>query len=123
LAATSLALAIVLVTRPTPDARFVYRDREVPVAGTPQSVAAPPSTLAGTPQRALGTAPAATIPADNYVRSREVALRLGLDALGNWSSSGGNGGDAPSPTYGSLLESFLPAGQGRSEPRTESSQM
>jgi hypothetical protein len=47
---------------------------------------------------------------------------LGLDALGNWSGGGGPN-DSPSPTYGSLLESFLPAAQDRSAPRTESSQM
>jgi hypothetical protein len=32
------------------------------------------------------------VPADNYVRSREVALRMGLDALGAPRVSGGGSG-------------------------------
>jgi hypothetical protein len=127
LAATSLALAVVLVTRPTPPSQVVYL--------------APPA--AEVPHRAIPTAPtvarhqpqidpaspilasrqsASSVPAENYVRTREVALRLGLDALGDL-SGGGSGSGSPTPTYRSLLESLTPAVQGRTDAASESSQM
>jgi hypothetical protein len=119
LAATSLALAVVLLTRPSPPERIVYRDREVTVA---RAAAQAPSTVAA-PPRAFATAPAAAaIPADNYVRSRDVALRLGLDALGNWPSEGSQA-ESPPPTYRSLLEALSPADSRPSASNHESSQM
>jgi hypothetical protein len=120
LAATSLALAIMLVSRPAPPERIVYRDREVPVAGPQEARLTEPHVAL--PPQALASRPTARIPADNYLRSREVALRLGLDALGS-SPGGSTGGDSPAPTYRSFLDSFLPARQDVSSPPTESSQM
>jgi hypothetical protein len=87
-----------------------------------RAAAQAPATVA-IPQRAFATAPAAAaIPADNYVRSREVALRLGLDALGNWPSAGSQA-ESPPPTYRSLLEALSPADSRPSAANHESSQM
>jgi len=122
LAATSLALAIALLARPTPTERIVYRDQPIVIAAETQSPAGHP--LQPTPPL-LETAANRTItpgvPAHNYLRTRDVALRYGLDALGTFRSAGGD--DSPVPTYRTMLESLSP-----SRPRTagdtpESSQM
>jgi hypothetical protein len=42
---------------------------------------------------------ASRIPAENYLRTREVALRMGLDAIGRQPSGSGQ----PAPTYGDML--------------------
>jgi len=125
LGSTSLALAIALLNRPTPVERIVYRDHEVLGTETqPRAFSGTqPQAIAGTPQRAPATASGtAAIPADNYVRTREVALRLGLDALGNW-PSGGSEIESPAPTVRSLLESLSPAAPRRPGPTNETSQM
>jgi len=106
LGATSLALAIALAVRPAPAERIVVVERPVNVAQdalpAPQLVAPPNHPIRFDADRgALATAATA----HNYVRTRDVALRLGLDALGT-TPSGGNA-DRPTPTYGSLLESLV----------------
>lgn len=121
LAATSLALAIALVNRPAPAERIVYRDREVIVADAAPSLPVTTPPLTKGPPKALSTA-SATLPADNYVRTRDLALRLGLDALGN-APRGGGDRETPTPTARSLLESLLPAEPGRSAPSPESTHM
>ena len=125
LAATSLALAIALLNRPAPAEKIVYRDREVLVAA-----AAPNAPSSVTPQTAVPkahggpflAAPAAVIPADNYVRTRDVALRLGLDALGTRPAVGGSA-ESPAPTYRSLMEALSPESLRPSAPTNETSQM
>ena len=61
------------------------------------------------------------IPADNYLRSRDVALRLGLDALG--SGPGAEGDSSPMLTYRELLEtlsaSSSPANDEQPQPRVQ----
>ena len=119
LAATSLALALALVARPVSPVQIVYRDR-------PASTVAPVTATPTQPQQPLVAAlpvdqsPIA-IPAENYVRTRDVALRLGLDALGGGPGSGGQ--FTPAPTYRSLLESFLPPREAPASPSSQSTQM
>jgi len=98
-AATSLALAIVLVARPEPPAQVVYVNRP---SATPAPAASPRSVTIQTDQRQLPDVPRASpravvapkVPADNYLRSREVALRMGLDALGSPRSAGNESASA-----------------------------
>jgi hypothetical protein len=122
LAATSLALAIALLARPTPAEKIVYRDRPIHVAvdaPPPASHPAPPT------EPLLATAASHTVlpsvPAHNYLRTRDVALRHGLDALGTFPSAGGD--DAPVPTYRSLLESLSPSRPRAPSEPPESTQM
>jgi len=106
-AATSLALLVALVMRPAIQPQIVYRDgtEAVPVGGNaaqPRAGAAREELLAVRP--AVWQPPA--IPPDNYVHTRDVALRLGLDALGTTPISAA----APAPTlnYLQLLDSLVP---------------
>jgi hypothetical protein len=118
LAATSLALLMALVTRPAQQPRIVYRDRVIRAAAQPQeqSVLMPrpaqanavPITLAVHQRQAI-----AVVPVDNYVRTREVALRMGLDAIGSPRSLGGDG--LPATSYGDWLQSL--AGESRDKQR------
>ena len=119
LAATSLALALALLVRPDPPQRIVYLDRPATNPAAPPAPRTPEPPLVA---RAIvgRSAPSSELPANNYVRSRDVALRLGLDALG--SPAIGGGGNLPAPTYRSWLESFV-APTPRTSPATESSQM
>jgi hypothetical protein len=99
LGATSLALTIALVVRANPPPQVVYVERPAPAvpAASPriavQSVQPSPSQpaaeIAVAPRPAPRPATIVQVPADNYVRSREVALRMGLDALGAQRASGG----------------------------------
>ena len=130
LAATSLALAIALVVRTNAPPQVVYVVRPVAAPSmSPQVAIQPerspnfPATTTDTvvaPRPATRSASTPQIPADNYVRSREVALRMGLDALGTPRSSGGgeaspmtyfdwlSGVDRGSPSPGASLDSELP---------------
>jgi len=122
LAATSLALAIALLARPTPAERIVYRDRPIHVAvDTPPPVSHP----APLTEPLLATAASHTVlpsvPAHNYLRTRDVALRHGLDALGTFPSAGGD--DSPVPTYRSMLESLSPSRPRAPSEPPESTQM
>ena len=125
LAATSLALAIALLIRPTPAERIVYVAQPVRAAdqAIPEDKTVRPSSEV--PQIAQATtgklALAASVPQHNYLRSRDVALRLGLDALGTLPSGGDS--DEPSPTYRSLLESLSPSSPPVSGATSESPQM
>ena len=115
LAATSLALAIALVVRTNAPPQVVYVDRPAPAAPSmrPQVAIQPerspnlPATVTDAvvaPRPAARSAQAPAVPADNYLRSREVALRMGLDALG---SPRGAGGNSASPmTYFDWLASL-----------------
>lgn len=109
LGATSLALLMALFVRP--ETQIVYRDREVLVE-QPQV----PMQSQTTPVAETGTIPItlavaqrspASIPTNNYVRTREVALRMGLDALGGPSREGAADVDDAMPeTYGDWLQSL-----------------
>jgi hypothetical protein len=118
LAATSLILAMALLVRPAPPERIVYLDRP---ATNPISPPAPRTPEQPSISVAVARRPEPSdLPANNYVRSRDVALRLGLDALGSHSTSGG---DSPAPTYRTWLESFVPPQPNSPGPTPESSQM
>ena len=107
LAATSLALAVALVVRTNAPPQIVYVDRPAPAAPAmrPQVAVQPePSpnlqataTDSALPRPAPRSARAPQVPADNYLRSREVALRMGVDALGTPRATGG--GAASPLTY------------------------
>ena len=113
LAATSLALAIALVVRTNAPAQIVYVDRPAPAAPalSPQ-VAIQPKPSPNLPATATDSAVARSVPrtasrrvpADNYLRSREVALRMGVDALGTPRAAGG--GAASPLTYLDWLAEF-----------------
>jgi len=101
LAATSLALALALFVRPIPGPQIVYVPRQA-AAEAPQRMSEKAIDQGGVPVPA-GTARAdSLLPPDNYLRTREVALRMGLDAIGAPRA----GGDAATiaPTYGSWLQ-------------------
>lgn len=122
LAATSLSLAIALLMRPAPQIQVVYRDQPVAVPGaavqSPLPVQPPaPSLVAAAASRT----PPSDLSSHNYLRTRDVALRLGLDALGTFKSAGGD--DSPVPTYRSLLESLSPARPRAANSLPASSQM
>ena len=109
LAATSLALATALFLRPAPPERIVYLPQPVE-SGNGASASGgrqPPEAILvasqNTPAQVRVVAPA-TAHQHNYLRSRDVALRFGLDALGTLNSASGEG--APAPTYRTLLESL-----------------
>lgn len=119
LAATSLALAIALVTRPAPQPLIVQVPAPAPVQPS-EAVPAPvtPREPAPAPRQWALTAaqPAA---GESYVKSRELALRMGLDALGAPRSSGSS--SATSGTYRSLLEGLAGgAPAAASSPKSES---
>jgi hypothetical protein len=101
LAATSLALAIALFARPAPQPQVVIRHVPTESMG-----------LAPQPKRAEhdSTSPPriASVPSmpssprsDSYLKNRDLALRMGLDALGA-PRPGGSG--LPAATYLELLE-------------------
>jgi len=113
LAATSLGLAIAMFTRPAPQTQYIVRDQPVsnPMEKSPADLVAvqpqspQPSRLVAAPIRP----PQET--GDSYLKTRDVALRMGLDALG--SPSPGRSGFSRSTTYLDLLEGLAggsPAG-------------
>jgi hypothetical protein len=103
LAATSLALAIALFARPAPQPLLVVREATPPTVQPPQVAAErdvpPPRFAAVVPPRQAATT-------DSYLKTREVALRMGLDAIG---SPGSGGGQATGATYLELLEGLTQA--------------
>jgi hypothetical protein len=108
LAATSLALAVALLVRPTPQPQIVYRDR--PVLAEPASDDSPPAAVDHRiAQQTI--APASRIVESppiqsGYLKTRRVALRLGIDGLGTPAS----GVEAASPaTYLDLLTALAGA--------------
>ena len=122
LAATLLALAVALLVRTAPTETIVYRDRLVTApAAAPQS----PLSVQPPAPPLLAAAASRTTPSNlsshNYLRTRDVALRHGLDALGTFPSAGGD--DSPVPTYRSLLDSFSPARPRAPREPPESTQM
>jgi hypothetical protein len=97
-ATSSLILAATLFLRPEPAARIVYRDR--PVAAPARPVSARSEPLIASVPAPSREAPAPRVPDNHYLQTREVALRMGLDALGSPSRAS----DLPSPiSYGDLL--------------------
>ena len=112
LAATSLVLLLALVDRPSAPPQIVYRDRPVPTTAEERldrpAVAPPDEGFIVRP--ALWQPPA--IPQDNYVHTREVALRLGLDALGTVPISAA--APAPALSYLQLLDSLVPTDERQS---------
>jgi len=104
LAATSLALAIALFLRPALPTQYIVRDVPGP---SPPAASVPELAATRTPQEdppQYAAAPARPQPAtgDSYLKTREVAFRMGLDALG--SPSSGGSGLASATTYLDLLE-------------------
>lgn len=106
LAATSLALGIALFVRPQPQVRVVYVHPPAapsPVSDRVATAAVEPATkpvassIRDQPHLPRAAIASPDIPANNYLRSREVALRMGLDALGSPRSSGD--GQASASTY------------------------
>jgi hypothetical protein len=116
LAATSLALAMALFNRPASQVQIVYVPQ--PAAEVKATDKSDNTDLTKQPRQidsdlvvaqSQPTAhPArrrAPMPANNYLRSRDVALHLGLDALGSPRGHGGGGGEAT--TYQSWLQGLL----------------
>ncbi|MEX2173392.1 MAG: hypothetical protein WD872_03460 [Pirellulaceae bacterium] len=125
LAATSLALAIALFLRPQPTTRveIVYRDRPAPAIAPERVAAAMPEKIESTDAlptaRAFARRTRTEVLASNYLRTRDIALRLGLDALGT--APGGSGdGSVTAPTYRSLLEGLLSSGPRSTDPAASS---
>ena len=111
LAATSLALLVALLTRAVPQPQVVYRDRLVtvaPVEAAKQSASRPATYEVSADVRPAVWRPSA-IPQNNYVHVRDVALRLGLDALG--AAPAVSDRSAPAATYREILESLVPGDQ------------
>jgi hypothetical protein len=111
LAATSLALAVALVLRPAPRVEFVYIERPLepqPAARQAAAQAARPAAsnhaADDRPSNIPSRIRSGSIPANNYVRTRDVALRLGLDALG---MPRGLGGGEAAPTYNGWRQNLL----------------
>jgi hypothetical protein len=122
LAATSLGLAVLLAMRETPEPYIVYIPAPAAAAGNFADAPRAPTpreqvvAAEATPGRQHASArPTATdwsvarrgsIPRENYLQVRDVALRMGLDALAVPRSSGGatsaEGSDLP--TYRSLMQ-------------------
>src|SRR6266436_901073 len=80
LSATSLALGFVLLLRPVPQSERVNRSPETFVETTQQNLETSHATDIGLIARAD---PPSYLPTDNYLRMREIALRMGVDALGS----------------------------------------
>lgn len=116
LAATSLALAVALSMRPEPQVQIVYQSAPETTAVAVPLAAAPPVPTASVPmpiaqprvKRQLDSS-SPVLPADNYLRTREVALRMGLDAIGSPGASCGGG--SASPTYFDWLSGLSEAPQ------------
>jgi hypothetical protein len=110
LAATSLALLVLLLARPSVAPQIVDR-RSTPIqpAAAPVAAAAVPADRPGISSTMTNTAIHAAIferPAvatGSYLHSRDVALRLGIDALGSGFAAGGGEADSPL-SYRELLE-------------------
>ena len=102
LGATAAALALALVLRGEPREVLVYRDGPAPG----RTIVAAPH-LSGPLEEGFHVAPVVAtrpavsrVPVENYLRTREVALRMGLDAIGLQT---GNPAFSAPPTYGDLL--------------------
>ncbi|MCU0878864.1 MAG: hypothetical protein MUF06_13860 [Pirellulaceae bacterium] len=122
LAATSLGLAVLLALRDAREPQIVYlpaptetRPAESPVSPKPaprEQVVATDEAAdrrgdEGSPMPAAGVARSRTsVPRENYLQVRDVALRMGLDALAVPRSSGGAAAPEGSdlPTYRSLMQ-------------------
>lgn len=100
LAVCAAALGVALVIRPAPEEKIIYRDRFVTRPAESQPIA--PVTPLDSPDLPTVAADSiearsfSVLPRNNYLRSRDVAFRLGLDALGSQTSAGS--ATAPAPT-------------------------
>ena len=98
LAASTILLAASFLRQPEP--RTVLVERHVQTAGPDATsrvvVREESSQRSESGQRELARS---RISSENYLRTREVALRMGLDAIGHQPSGSG----LPAPTYGDLL--------------------
>jgi len=101
LAATSLGLAVALFARSPAQPQLVVLDRpvyvQVPAAAPSPPVTVPAVYAASGRDERPGAQP-------SYLRTREVALRMGLDAIGSPSQRGVP--PAAPPTYRALLEAL-----------------
>jgi hypothetical protein len=113
MAATSLVLAVALFSRSASEPVVEYRDRLVYApAKTPSpsdlTVWAPmtsePLPISGTLPKSAPPQP--VLSRNNYLIAREVALRMGVDAL---ETPAYRSGPTASPTHHDLLEVFAPA--------------
>jgi hypothetical protein len=101
-------LAVALLVRPTPQPQIVYRDRPVIAEPTPND--SPPAAAGH--RIAQQTTPPASRVAESppiqsgYLKTRRVALRIGIDGLGTPAS----GVETASPaTYLDLLKALAGA--------------
>jgi hypothetical protein len=123
LAATTLALAFSLWSRPVSSPSVarpeIARHEAPPAAALARASASPVDQQARPPLAAAHYERiVAQVAPTNYVRTREVALRMGLDAIGSPGGSGGTSSEAQ--TLGQWLSDFnrglrTSAASGRSE--------
>jgi hypothetical protein len=112
LAATSLGLAITIAVRAVPSPPLIVVREAAPAQGDADAHAAQ-SPKDVVPSRRIVAPPvvaAALAPGENYLRTREVAFRMGLEALG----SPGTTLRTDVPTYREMLENIA-AAAGKSE--------
>jgi hypothetical protein len=103
LAATSLALAIALFARPAPQPQLIVRDATAPPAVAPEPSVAVDERVATAPLRMATLAMNSPVKSgESYLKTRDVAFRMGLDALGR--PTAGGSGVSPGTTYIELLE-------------------
>jgi hypothetical protein len=104
-AATSLALAVALFLRPTPHTIVVSRELPVilPAPSAAQAIASQPDPPVLIARAVDFKTPVA---ANTYLKTREVALRMGLDALGSPAYSAE---PAEASTYRDLWLGFISA--------------
>jgi hypothetical protein len=111
LAATSVGLAVALFTRTPPKPQVVVVRQTQPQIPKTVIIAAKSNELAPSIYRpSLATHEA--LPRENYLRTREVAFRMGLDALGSTTITG----EPFVPTYADLMRGLNQSSQ--AEPST-----
>jgi hypothetical protein len=119
LAATSLTLACFLLRQPGDERQAIVRSPLPPPAHQaseqPRAVASP----AEVPVKEASRATSTSLVSENYVRTREVALRLGLDALGSTDTFGLSRESTKS--YGQVLFDLGHDRNGASEPNARRS--
>lgn len=115
LAATSLGLAVALWLQPQP--RMVIVERQLPApAATEVSPAVESDEFVAVPEPGRREPVVSRLPPDNYLRTREVALRMGLDAIGRQPVGFGQ----PARTYGDLLLDLSGAKRAADEAQAQS---
>lgn len=105
LAATSLSLALMLAWR-SPSPVIVYRDRTLPPPAVPLPQPSEPAPVEQTLVFAPPTERNPREPSGAYLKTRDVALRMGLDALGSPPHSATS---TSSASYRDLWQGFISA--------------